>query len=242
MSRRRRLTGEAARTAAFDAVDHAPLLASLGAPIADEMLTLALTHRSFANENGNLTNNERLEFLGDSVLGMVVAEELYRRFPNRDEQDISKMRAAVVNMYALADLARSINLGEHILLGRGEQLSGGRDKHSILADTTEALLGAIYLEHGFDTSQRVIVDLFGDMIDNAPTESRGRDWKTLLQERLAVKKLPAAQYQVESSGPDHERHFTVEVLVNGVVRGRGEGATKKEAEMQAAHEATQALS
>lgn len=241
MSRKRRLSGEAARQAAFTSVDHAPLLERLGVELEDERLCLALTHRSFANENGNLTNNERLEFLGDAVLGMCVAEELYRRFPDRAEQDISKMRAGVVNMYALADLARRIDLGPHILLGRGEKATGGADKHSILADTVEALLGAIYLQHGFATSQATILRLFDAMIDEAPTQARGRDWKTLLQERLSAKKLPAAEYNVTSEGPDHARTYTVELLVDGVVRGTGTGATKKEAEMLAAHQAHTAL-
>lgn len=241
MSRKRRLSGEAARQAAFTSVDHAPLLERLGVGLEDDRLCLALTHRSFANENGNLSNNERLEFLGDAVLGMCVAEELYRRFPDRAEQDISKMRAGVVNMYALADLARRIELGPHILLGRGEKATGGADKHSILADTVEALLGAIYLQHGFETSKATVLRLFDAMIDEAPTQSRGRDWKTLLQERLSAKKLPAAEYVVSSEGPDHARTYSVELLVDGVVRGRGTGATKKEAEMLAAHEAHTAL-
>ncbi|MGV3114529.1 ribonuclease III [Corynebacterium freneyi] len=241
MSRKRRLSGEAARQAAFTSVDHAPLLERLGVDLEDDRLCLALTHRSFANENGNLSNNERLEFLGDAVLGMCVAEELYRRFPDRAEQDISKMRAGVVNMYALADLARRIELGPHILLGRGEKATGGADKHSILADTVEALLGAIYLQHGFETSKATVLRLFDAMIDEAPTQSRGRDWKTLLQERLSAKKLPAAEYVVSSEGPDHARTYSVELLVDGVVRGRGTGATKKEAEMLAAHEAHTAL-
>lgn len=241
MSRKRRLTGEAARSAAFDSVDHAPLLKNLGVELSDDSLRLALTHRSFANENGNLTNNERLEFLGDAVLGMCVAEELYRRFPDRAEQDISKMRAGVVNMYALADLARRIGLGEHILLGRGEKATGGDDKHSILADTTEALLGAIYLQHGFEVAKATVLRLFSAMIDDAPTESRGRDWKTLLQERIAAKKLPAPEYTVKTTGPDHDLTFYVDVLLDGVVKGSGTGGTKKEAEMQAAHQAHTAL-
>lgn len=241
MSRKRRLTGEAARSAAFDSVDHAPLLKNLGVELSDDSLRLALTHRSFANENGNLTNNERLEFLGDAVLGMCVAEELYRRFPDRAEQDISKMRAGVVNMYALADLARRIGLGEHILLGRGEKATGGDDKHSILADTTEALLGAIYLQHGFEVAKATVLRLFSGMIDDAPTESRGRDWKTLLQERIAAKKLPAPEYTVKTTGPDHDLTFYVDVLLDGVVKGSGTGGTKKEAEMQAAHQAHTAL-
>lgn len=241
MSRKRRLTGEAAREAAFASVDHGPLLESLGVELEPERLCLALTHRSFANENGNLTNNERLEFLGDAVLGMCIAEELYKRFPDRPEQDISKMRAGVVNMYALADLARSIGLGQHILLGRGEKVTGGADKHSILADTTEALLGSIYLQHGFEVAKKTILRLFDTMIDNAPTEARGRDWKTLLQERVSAKKLSAPEYVVKSSGPDHELTFFVDVLIDGVVKGSGTGATKKEAEMQAAHQAHTAL-
>ena len=237
MSRKRRLTGEAAREAAFKSVDHSVLLDRLGVELEDERLCLALTHRSFANENGNLTNNERLEFLGDAVLGMCIAEELYRRYPDRAEQDISKMRAGVVNMYALADLARSIDLGKHILLGRGEKVTGGADKHSILADTTEALLGAIYLQHGFEVAKRTILNLFSDMIDNAPTEARGRDWKTLLQERCAAKGLPLPKYQVTTTGPDHELTFFVDVVIDGVVKGTGTGATKKEAEMKAARQA-----
>lgn len=242
MSRKRRLTGEAARTAAFESVDHAPLLARLGVELSEDYLRLALTHRSFANENGHLSNNERLEFLGDAVLGLCVAEELYQRFPDRAEQDISKMRAGVVNMYALADLARSIELGEHILLGRGEKATGGADKHSILADTTEALLGAIYLQHGFAVARETVLRLFSSMIAHAPTESRGKDWKTLLQERLALKKLPAAEYVARSSGPNHELTFFVDVVVEGVVKGSGTGSTKKEAEMQAAQQALAALS
>ena len=242
MSRKRRLTGEPARDASFRAVDHAPLLDAFGVDLPDDELKLALTHRSFANENGNLSNNERLEFLGDAVLGLCVAEELYRRFPERAEQDISKMRAGVVNMYALADLSRRIELGGHVLLGRGETATGGADKHSILADTFEAMLGAIYLRHGFATSREVVLRLFDEMIDAAPTESRGRDWKTLLQERLSELKLPAAEYQVTSSGPDHERRFFVRVLVDGVEHGSGTGMTKKEAEMKAAHQAHGALS
>ncbi|MEJ5919583.1 MULTISPECIES: ribonuclease III [unclassified Corynebacterium] len=241
MSRKRRLTGEAARSAAFNSVDHAPLLEALGVQLEEDRLCLALTHRSFANENGHLTNNERLEFLGDAVLGMCIAEELYKRFPDRAEQDISKMRAGVVNMYALADLARRIELGPHILLGRGEKGTGGADKHSILADTTEALLGAIYLEHGFDVAKDTILRLFDTMIDGAPTESRGRDWKTLLQERLAAKKMPAAEYTVTTTGPDHELTFFVDAVVNGKVIGHGEGGTKKEAEMHAAHQAHSSL-
>ena len=241
MSRKRRLSGEAARQAAFTSVDPAPLLERLGVELDDDGLRLALTHRSFANENGNLTNNERLEFLGDAVLGMCVAEELYRRFPDRAEQDISKMRAGVVNMYALADLARSIELGPHILLGRGEKATGGADKHSILADTVEALLGAIYLQHGFEISKATVLRLFNEMIDEAPTQSRGRDWKTLLQERLSAKSLPAAEYAVTSEGPDHARTYSVELFVDGVVRGTGTGATKKEAEMLAAEQAHAAL-
>lgn len=241
MSRKRRLSGEAARQAAFTSVDHAPLMSALGVDLDDDGLRLALSHRSFANENGNLTNNERLEFLGDAVLGMCVAEELYRRFPDRAEQDISKMRAGVVNMYALADLARRIGLGPHILLGRGEKATGGADKHSILADTVEALLGAIYLQHGFEVSRSTILRLFDTMIDEAPTQSRGRDWKTLLQERLAAKRLPAAEYDISSEGPDHQRTFTVVLSVDGVVRGSGTGATKKEAEMIAAEQAHGAL-
>ena len=241
MSRKRRKTGVEALEAAYASVDHTVLRDNLGVNISDELLKLALSHRSFANENGHLPNNERLEFLGDAVLGLAVAEELYRTYPDRSESGISTMRAGVVNMYALADVARGIDLGDHILLGRGENKTGGRDKHSILADTLEALLGAIYLQEGWDTARATVLNLFAKRIEIAPAVARTMDWKTSLAERCAAQKLDAPEYSYTSEGPEHECVFTATVTVNGIERGTGTGHTKKEAEMQAANQAFDAL-
>ncbi|MDK8665240.1 ribonuclease III [Corynebacterium propinquum] len=236
-NKKTRLTGEQALAEAFAAVDHTPLLAQLGVELADEYLCLALTHRSFANENGTLPNNERLEFLGDAVLGLSIAAKLYERHPDRPESDISKMRASIVSRYGLADVAREINLGPHILLGKGEKLTHGGDKDSILADTTEALLGAIYRQHGFDTAREVILRLFDSKIVGASARNRTLDWKTTLQEMLAEAKLPMAVYSDERTGPDHELTFYVTATVGQTEVGHGEGPNKKTAEQQAARQA-----
>lgn len=242
MSRRRnRPTGEQALEEAFTAVDHTPLLDNLGVELPHAVLRLALTHRSFANENGHLPNNERLEFLGDAVLGLSVATQLYLQYPSRPESDISKMRASIVSRYGLADIAREIELGEHILLGRGELVTQGRSKESILADTTEALLGAIYLEHGFATARDVVLRLFAEKIDTATSAGLNQDWKTALQERLAERKLPMPAYRATSVGPDHDLTFTAEVLVGEKVLGAGEGTNKKLAEQSAARQAYRKL-
>ena len=240
-SKHERLTGEGAWAAAFGHVDHQPLLDGFGVSLPADALRLALTHRSFANENGMLPNNERLEFLGDAVLGLSVAERLYREYPDRTESEISKMRAGVVNMYALADAAREIGLGDHVLLGRGEQLTNGKDKNSILADTTEAMLGAIYLEHGFQTAKDVILRLFKSRIESAPTVGLHMDWKTELLEKIAGRGLGEPEYDTTISGPAHDPHFTSTVSLQGKVWGHGEGHTKKEAEHHAAREAHDAL-
>lgn len=240
-SKHDRLTGEEAWVAAFGDVDHQPLLDGFGVSLPADVLRLALTHRSFANENGMLPNNERLEFLGDAVLGLSVAERLYRDYPDRTESEISKMRAGVVNMYALADVAREIGLGDHVLLGRGEQLTNGKDKNSILADTTEAMLGAIYLEHGFQTAKDVILRLFKSRIESAPTVGLHMDWKTELLEKIAGRGLGEPEYNTTISGPAHDPQFTSTVSLQGKVWGHGEGHTKKEAEHHAAREAHDAL-
>ncbi|NLA57036.1 MAG: ribonuclease III [Corynebacterium humireducens] len=242
MSRRRsRPTGKDAWEAAFAAVDHTPLLDALGATVSDTHLRLALTHRSFANENGNLPNNERLEFLGDAVLGLSVANQLYDQYPSRPESDISKMRASIVSRFGLADIAREINLGPHILLGRGELVTEGREKDSILADTTEALLGAIYLEHGFEVARSVVLRLFAEKINTASASNIHRDWKTNLQERAAELKYPMPVYEATSTGPEHDLTFSALVTVNGVELGRGVGPSKKIAEQASAREAYLAL-
>lgn len=240
MARKRRLTGEAALNAAYGKSDHAPLLEAWGVDLPDDLLRLALTHRSFANENGHLPNNERLEFLGDAVLGLAVAEQLYRQFPERAESDISKMRSGVVNMYALADIARHLGMGDYILLGRGEMLTGGKDKHSILADSVESMLGAIYLHHGFEVARATVLRLFAEKITEAPTTGLTMDWKTVLLEKLSDMKLPLPTYEVRGEGPEHDKTFYATVTIEDLVT-HGEGHTKKVAEHAAAKQAVQKL-
>ncbi|WP_459611480.1 ribonuclease III [Corynebacterium urogenitale] len=242
MARKRRLTGEAALNAAYGRSDHAPLLEAWGVELSDDILRLALTHRSFSNENGNLPNNERLEFLGDAVLGLSVAEQLYREFPERSESDISKMRAGVVNMYALAEVARELGMGPYILLGRGEMRTGGDDKHSILADTVEAILGAIYLEHGFASARETVLRIFATRITNAPSVGLTMDWKTVLLQKLSELKIaeqPA--YTSEETGPAHAPTFEAELRVGERYRAMGTGKNKKEAEHAAAKAMANAL-
>jgi ribonuclease III len=216
------------------------LLEALGVDLPDELLTLALTHRSYAYEHGGLPTNERLEFLGDAVLGLTVTDELFHRHPDRSEGDLAKLRASVVNTQALAEVARNLTdqgLGAHLLLGRGEVNTGGADKSSILADSMESLLGAIYLHHGIDTVREVILRLFGALLDAAPTLGAGLDWKTSLQELTAARGLGAPSYQVTSTGPDHDKEFTAVVLVMDTEYGSGVGRSKKEAEQRAAEAA-----
>lgn len=237
MSRKKKISGEQALEQAFAAIDTAPLLASLDVDLDEEYLRLALTHRSFANENGHLPNNERLEFLGDAVLGLSIAARLYEKYPTRPESDISKMRASIVSRFGLADIARDMGLGAFILLGKGEANSNGRDKDSILADTTEALFGAIYLQHGFETARRVILALFAEKVDAAVSTRNHMDWKTSLQELCAERKLPSPEYSATSTGPEHNQVFTAQVHVDGQLLGEGVGPNKKQAEQQAAEKA-----
>ena len=216
------------------------LFDALGVELDDDLLTLALTHRSYAYEHGGLKTNERLEFLGDAVLGVTVTHHLYHRHPDCPESDLAKMRAGVVNTQALARVARGLTdkgLGAHLLLGRGELKSGGTDKSSILADSLEALLGAIYLQHGMDVAQDVILRLFDELLD----EGGLLDWKTSLQELAAARSLGAVSYEVTSTGPDHLREFTAVVVVRDMPYGSGIGRTKKEAEQKAAEKAVEAL-
>ncbi|GJF10941.1 ribonuclease 3 [Mycolicibacterium cyprinidarum] len=224
--------------------DRAPLLKALGVDLPDQLLTLALTHRSYSYENGGLPTNERLEFLGDSVLGLTITEELYHRHPDCSEGDLAKLRASIVNTQALADVGRHLSeggLGSHLLLGKGEETSGGADKSSILADGVESLLGAIYLEHGASVVGEVILRLFADLLDTAPTLGAGLDWKSSLQELTASRHLGAPTYIVTSTGPDHDKKFTATVMVGESEHGKGFGRTKKEAELKAAAAAWNAL-
>ncbi len=222
--------------------DYESLRAALGSPtVTAELLALALTHRSWAYENGGVPTNERLEFLGDSVLGVVVTETLYLTHPDLSEGRLAKLRAAVVNARALADVARTLGLGEHVMLGKGEEATGGRDKASILSDTVEAVIGAIYLCGGFAEAARVIHSLFDPLLDNAARLGAGLDWKTSLQELSSVKELGVPEYVIQDEGPDHEKTFTAQVRVGGELYGHGVGRSKKEAEQQAAESAYTAL-
>ncbi|MEZ5193264.1 MAG: ribonuclease III [Nocardioides sp.] len=202
-----------------------------------ELLDRALTHRSFAYENGGLPTNERLEFLGDSVLGVVVTETLYDTHPELSEGRLAKLRAAVVNARALAGVAEDIGLGEHIKLGRGEETTGGRTKASILSDTVEAVIGAIHLSGGFAASAPVVHRLFDPLMEAAAAMGAGLDWKTSLQELAAAEGLGVPEYVIEDDGPDHQKTFTARVRVGDELYGQGIGRSKKEAEQGAAETA-----
>ncbi len=214
----------------------------LGLPIDTETLQLALTHRSYAYENGGLPTNERLEFLGDAVLGLVVTDALYRLHPDLSEGQLAKLRAAVVNMRALASVARELELGRFVLLGRGEETTGGRDKSSILADTVEALIGAVYVDQGLETTSALVHRLVDPLIEESAMLGAGLDWKTSLQELTSQLSLGVPDYRITEDGPDHAKTFTADVVINGDVRGQGTGRSKKEAEAHAAELAWKALS
>jgi ribonuclease-3 len=215
---------------------------ALGSPELDaELLDRALTHRSYAYENGGLPTNERLEFLGDSVLGLVITDTLFRAHPALSEGRLAKLRAAVVNARALADVARRIGLGDYIKLGRGEESTGGRNKSSILSDTVEAVIGAVYLSGGFEAAGKVVHLLFDEMMESAARLGAGLDWKTSLQELSAEHSLGVPDYVIEDEGPDHEKTFTARVRVGDELYGHGTGRSKKEAEQQAAETAYRAI-
>ncbi len=217
------------------------LTTELGVQLDPELLVLALTHRSFAHEAGGIPTNERLEFLGDTVLGLVVTEALYRRHPDLSEGELAKMRAATVSQRSLAAIARRLGLGKYLLLGKGELATGGRDKDSILSDTLEALFGAVYLTHGIETARGVVERLVDPTLAVAADLGAGLDWKTSLQEAAARLGLGAPEYEVTSDGPDHARTFTARIVLDGVVRGTGTGSAKKIAEQEAAASAYRAL-
>jgi ribonuclease-3 len=205
------------------------------------LLELALTHRSYAYENGNLPTNERLEFLGDSVLGVVITETLYLTHPGLSEGRLAKLRAAVVNARALAEVARTIGVGKHVHLGKGEETTGGREKSSILSDTVEALIGAVYLSGGFEHAAAVVHLLFDPLLAAAAAMGAGLDWKTSLQELSALHELGVPEYVIEDEGPDHMKTFMARVRVAEQLYGRGVGRSKKEAEQQAAEAAYRSL-
>jgi ribonuclease-3 len=217
------------------------LEAALGTGIETSLLERALTHRSYAYEHGGLPTNERLEFLGDAVLGLVVTDALYATHPDLPEGSLAKLRASVVNTRALADVARALELGRWLRLGRGEEVTGGRDKNSILADTMEAVIGAVYLDRGIGAVTTVVRGLFDPLMRAASQDGAALDWKTALQELGAARGLGVPDYRIAESGPDHAKSFTADVAMGGEVCGSGGGRSKKEAEQQAAEAAYAAL-
>ncbi len=217
------------------------LEAALGTAIDKDLLERALTHRSYAYEHGGLPTNERLEFLGDAVLGLVVTDVLFRTHPDLAEGSLAKLRASVVSTRALAQVARTLGLGRWMRLGKGEDVTGGRDKASILADTMEAVLGAVYLERGLEGATGVVRRLFDPLMEAAARDGAALDWKTALQELTAAQALGVPEYVLTDSGPDHAKAFVATALVAGEPRGEGAGSSKKEAEQQAAEQAWTSL-
>jgi len=218
--------------------DLSVLLRRLGRPFDDEaVLVQALSHRSWCAEAGGRPSNERLEYLGDAVLGLVVAEHCYRTYPEMPEGALAKVRAAVVNTAVLAEVALELDLGPVLLLGRGEDSSGGRAKPSILANAVEAVIAAVYLDGGWETASGFVLRLLDDRIEEAAAGPGSEDFKTRLQEMVVRRVGELPQYEVAGTGPDHARRYTATVIVGGAVVGEGEGRSKKDAEQAAAHAA-----
>ena len=206
------------------------------------LLRSAVTHSSYANErwHNSLLSNERLEFLGDSVLGMLVAEYLYRNFPNRPEGELSRMRADMVCEQTLAAAANRIGIGEHLLLGHGEEQGGGRRRNSILADAMESVIAACFLDGGIEAALKVVQQFI--LVEVPLKKMHNADYKTQLQELVQRKKDQVLSYSlIGESGPDHDKRFDVEVRLNGTVVGTGFGKSKKRAEQDAARSAIEAL-
>jgi ribonuclease III len=219
-------------------VEPSALERALGVEFDDPQLrAAALTHRSFAFEHSVAVTNERLEFLGDAVLGLVVTDLAYRNFPDLSEGELAKLRAATVNMGILAEVARDLGVGEAVLLGKGEEQSGGRAKTSILADAMEAILGAVYLDQGLGAAYHLVRRLFEPKMQAYVRGEGDRDYKTTLQELAAQDFGRIPEYRVAERGPDHEKEFTAAVFLGGQEFGRGDGRSKKEAEQRAAREA-----
>lgn len=228
----------------WENIDYTPLLDKLGVDLSRELLIHALCHRSYAYEHPGIPNNERLEFLGDSVLNISVTERLFKQYPDRPEGELAKMRANIVSGYSLARLARTLGpkgLGEFLLLGRGEELTGGRDKDSILADATEAVFGAVHITHGIEVSRKVILGLMQPLIDQAGDAGIGLDWKTSLQEYAASEYSSAPAYYITSTGPDHNKVFYATGILGGRAFGTGSGPNKKKAEQAAARATWEAI-
>jgi ribonuclease-3 len=208
----------------------------------DELLRRSMAHRSWCSEQVvTASSNERLEFLGDAVLGLVVTDHIFRTYPDLPEGELAKVRATVVSAAALAEVAVELALGESLLLGKGEDASGGREKPSILADATEAVIGAVYLAGGWDAASDLVMDLLGDRIAEAAAGPGGQDYKTRLQELAARELETVPSYEVADEGPDHAKRFYATVHVGGRSYGSGEGRSKKQAEQAAARVAWELL-
>ncbi len=222
------------------AVDLAALAARIGYRFRDGALgELALRHRSWVAEQQAVPgeepeSNERLELLGDAVLDMIVSEHVYSAYPDMSVGQLAKVRASVVSTDALAEAARSLSLGDALLIGRGEEAAGGRQKRSILADAAEAMIGAVYLDGGWERARRLVLSLLAERIDTVALDPGRDDHKTVLQERAARAMGAAPSYRVSHSGPDHERTWRAVVTIAGREYGTGEGTTKKRAEQAAA--------
>lgn len=201
------------------------------------LLEQAMAHRSWCAENGGQPSNERLEFLGDAVLGLCVTDHIYRSYPDFSEGELAKIRAAIVNATVLAEVAVTFDVGPTLLLGNGEDQSGGRTKQSILCDSFEAIIGAIYLDGGWNDAHRFVLSALGDRIAVAASNPGLQDYKTRLQEASARLFAAAPVYEVDDSGPDHRKSFSAGVFIAGERRGDGIGRSKKQAEQQAARDA-----
>ena len=206
------------------------------------LLLQALRHRSWCAENPGWESNERLEFLGDSVLGLIVTTHLFRTYSDIPEGELTKVRASVVNSATLAEVAIELDLGPSLMLGKGEDQSGGREKPSILADATEALIGACYIDQGWDAAEAAVMAHFGARIEEAAAGPGGQDYKTRLQELCARLFDQLPRYTVTDQGPDHAKEFDATVSLKGEPRGFGRGRSKKQAEQAAAREAWEHLS
>lgn len=221
-------------------VDLGGFLAPFGVSVDDELVRLALTHRSWAYENGAAPHNERLEFLGDAILGQSVTVMLFREFSELTEGDLSRRRAALVSSVALAEVAQAIGVGAHLLLGVGEERSGGREKESLLADAVEAIIGAVFLLTDPETANRFVLELIEPLLADPERFTVSLDPKTTVQEEADARGVPRPAYDIVGSGPDHDRRFHATVALAGM-SGEGSGISKKAAEIAAARELIEKL-
>ncbi len=209
--------------------------AALGFKFRDaQLIDRALAHRSYCAEHPDTLSNERLEFLGDAVLGLVVTDYMFGEYPEMPEGELAKLRASVVNSEVLADVAREVQLGASLLLGKGEEATGGRDKPSILADAMEAVIAAVYLDGGWDAARKLVLRVLAPRIIEGASGPGGHDYKTRLQELATQTFDQLPRYQVRHEGPDHSKRFFATVLLRGEPWGTGEGRSKKHAEQAAA--------